>query len=346
MNPPSKPKRKLIEVGLPLLEINDACKEEKARTHGTIRNIHKWFAPMPIPAWRALLFAALVDDPVEEERRLYYLDVTRRLVKNGGELPDSTDLREAQLILRAQFPEGLPTVLDPFCGGGSTLVEGQRLGLPTLGSDLNPVPVLITRTMTELLPKVWDLQPIHPEPKHGFGKPAKGPGGAVEDTTLFENPSGIRTYRGYDGLIREVAFYAEQIRDSVAAKTEEYFPNTPGENVVAWYWARTARCPNPACRAETILATTWCLSKTKGNLAWVTPVVDGHTITLEVTSNHTRGSEPASAKVGRGDFACILCATTLKAGIACGREGRGLGSHRDGDRHRTRWAADLPSAPT
>ena len=37
------------------------------------------------------------------------------------------DLREAQLILKAQFPEGVPTVMDPFCGGGSTLVEAQRL---------------------------------------------------------------------------------------------------------------------------------------------------------------------------------------------------------------------------
>ena len=38
----------------------------------------------------------------------------------------------------------LPTIFDPFCGGGSTLIEAQRLGLPTIGSDLNPVPVLVS----------------------------------------------------------------------------------------------------------------------------------------------------------------------------------------------------------
>src|SRR5688500_732958 len=121
MTQPTHGKRKLIEVGLPLEEINAASKADKERAHSTLRNVHKCFAPMPLPACRPLLFAALVADPESEERRLYYLDVVRRLVKNGANLPDPADLREAQLILRAQFPEGVPIVMDPFCGGGSTL---------------------------------------------------------------------------------------------------------------------------------------------------------------------------------------------------------------------------------
>ena len=40
-----------------------ACKADKDRKTGTIRNLHKWFAPMPVPALRALIFASLVDDP-------------------------------------------------------------------------------------------------------------------------------------------------------------------------------------------------------------------------------------------------------------------------------------------
>ena len=48
-------KKKLIEVALPLDEINAACKAYKDRKVGTIRNLHKWFAAMPLPAWRALL---------------------------------------------------------------------------------------------------------------------------------------------------------------------------------------------------------------------------------------------------------------------------------------------------
>jgi putative DNA methylase len=313
MTPPEDKLRKLIEVGLPLDDINAACKADKDRAHSTLRNIHKWFAPMPLPAWRALLFAALVDDPGDEERRLYLLDVIRRLVKNGADLPDEPDLHEAQLILKAQFPEGVPTVMDPFCGGGSTLVEAQRLGLPSYGSDLNPVPVLISRTLTETLPKVWGRQPLNPESLY-VSKAHGGRGqGRSRHTSLFGETGETQTYVGYEGLIRDVIVYAEQIRDTVAAKTAAHFPLTTGETPVAWLWARTAPCHNPACRAETILVTSWWLSKKKGDLAWIVPTVDGTTITLEVMSNQPTGTAPREPKVGRGDFACLCCGTILKA---------------------------------
>lgn len=43
-------------------------------------------------------------------------------------------------------------VLDPFCGGGTTLVECQRRGLPSVGIDLNPVACLIARVKTARRP--------------------------------------------------------------------------------------------------------------------------------------------------------------------------------------------------
>src|ERR1019366_1847860 len=62
---PMPPKKKLIEVALPLQAINRGCEEDKNRKTGHIRNLHKWFAPMPLPSWRAMLFASLIDDPGE-----------------------------------------------------------------------------------------------------------------------------------------------------------------------------------------------------------------------------------------------------------------------------------------
>ena len=53
-----KAKKKLIEVALPLDAINRACKDDKDRKTGHIRNLHKWYAPMPLPAWRAVLDCA------------------------------------------------------------------------------------------------------------------------------------------------------------------------------------------------------------------------------------------------------------------------------------------------
>ena len=134
------PKKKLIEVALPLEEINAACKADKDRKTGTIRNIHKWFAPAPLAAWRALLFAALVDDPGDDSERAALLDLIKRLVVSGADPPAQATLDEAMRILRASF-QRRANLWTHFVGG-SAWRRGDSD--PTFGSDLNPVPVLIT----------------------------------------------------------------------------------------------------------------------------------------------------------------------------------------------------------
>lgn len=44
-------------------------------------------------------------------------------------------------------PKGT-AVFDPFCGSGTTLVETQRRGLPSIGVDLNPIACLMSRVKT------------------------------------------------------------------------------------------------------------------------------------------------------------------------------------------------------
>ncbi|SEP42545.1 DNA methyltransferase [Nitrosovibrio sp. Nv6] len=56
------------------------------------------------------------------------------------------------------FIDALPippgtAVLDPFCGSGTTLMEAQRAGLPSVGIDLNPIACLIARVKTAPLPE-------------------------------------------------------------------------------------------------------------------------------------------------------------------------------------------------
>lgn len=49
---------------------------------------------------------------------------------------------------------GLPKdtwVLDPFCGSGTTLVEAQLAGIPSIGIDLNPIACLLTQVKTQPL---------------------------------------------------------------------------------------------------------------------------------------------------------------------------------------------------
>jgi excisionase family DNA binding protein len=63
----------------------------------------------------------------------------------------------------AKFPPQIPArlveiltqpgdvVLDPFCGSGTTLVEALRLDRPAVGTDINPIAVLITEAKTARL---------------------------------------------------------------------------------------------------------------------------------------------------------------------------------------------------
>ncbi len=65
------PKKKLIEVALPLDAINKASAREKSIRHGHPSTLHLWWARRPLAAARAVIFSQMVDDPSA------YVDVLR-----------------------------------------------------------------------------------------------------------------------------------------------------------------------------------------------------------------------------------------------------------------------------
>ena len=60
-------RKKLIEVALPLDDINREAAREKSIRHGHPSTLHLWWARRPFAACRAVLFASLVDDPSNRE---------------------------------------------------------------------------------------------------------------------------------------------------------------------------------------------------------------------------------------------------------------------------------------
>ncbi|WP_456445811.1 DUF1156 domain-containing protein, partial [Oceanithermus sp.] len=85
-------RKKLIEVALPLEDINEAARREKSIRHGHPSTLHLWWARRPLAAARAVIFAQMVDDPsswpelfpTEEEQtkeRERLFDIIRELVK-------------------------------------------------------------------------------------------------------------------------------------------------------------------------------------------------------------------------------------------------------------------------
>jgi putative DNA methylase len=302
----TRSKRKLIEVALPLEMINAASAREKSIRHGHPSTLHLWWARRPLAACRAVLFASLVDDPssdpdrfptskaVEEERTRLF-GIIERLVQ-WENLTNEAVLKEARAEILRSTDGNPPPVLDPFCGGGSIPLEAQRLGLTAYASDLNPVAVLITKALIEIPPKFGNLPPVHPDARLGVG--ASG------------------TWKGAAGLAEDVRRYGAWMRDEAERRIGHLYPKVrlPKEQgggeatVIAWLWARTVACPNPACGARMPLVRSFGLSTKKGKETWVQPIVDRAAKTVRFGVGTGRGTPPEAPKVGRGaSFRCLVC---------------------------------------
>ncbi|MXP24331.1 DUF1156 domain-containing protein [Gordonia sp. HNM0687] len=318
-------KKKLIEVALPLEAINRESAREKSIRHGHPSTLHLWWARRPLAAARAVLFAQLVDDPSarpdefpteelqrKERERLHKL-IERLVVWEN--IRDENLLTEAHAEILKSTNGNPPPILDPFAGGGTIPLEAQRLGLEAHASDLNPVAVLINKALIEIPPKFRDQPPIFP---------------GLAD-------SEIRQWKGAEGLAADVRAYGQWMRDEAEKRIGHLYPKAAladGTNatVIAWIWARTVTCPNPACGIEMPLVRSWWLGKKKGKEAYVVPTVvpdashpSGQHVAFEIAHDtSTAPTKDTDGTVGRNGAHCVACATAvdLKYVRSEGRAGR------------------------
>src|SRR5208283_4859240 len=156
-------KKKLIEVALPLPEINDASAYDKMPGIGPHpKGIHHWWARLPLPTARAILFASVVDDPStqperfptkekqDEERERLFGIIRKLMQKKLHEQPEVYAEARAEMLKHCNG--SLPPVLDPFAGGGTIPLEANRLGFQAYAADLNPVAVLLNKCNLEIAP--------------------------------------------------------------------------------------------------------------------------------------------------------------------------------------------------
>lgn len=290
-------RKKLIEVALPLDAINRESAREKSIRHGHPSTMHLWWARRPLAACRAVLFASLVDDPgndlpeeeaAKERERLFH--IIEELVK-WENTTNETVLEAARVEIRRSTNGKPPPVLDPFCGGGSIPLEAQRLGLDAYASDLNPIAVLITKALIEIPPKFVGIPPVNPDSKKGTGSTA--------------------AWRGASGLAADVHYYGKWMRDEAWKRIGHLYPKGPnGETVIAWLWARTVKCPSPACGAQMPLVRSFWLSSKKGGETWVQPIVDKQIKAVRFQIQAGKGTPP-SGTVGRQGARCIICGSPV-----------------------------------
>lgn len=72
--------KKLIEVALPIKEISAESVRDKSIRHGHISTLHLWWARRPLPVCRAVVFASLVPDPLDENCPQAFKDAVQSIL--------------------------------------------------------------------------------------------------------------------------------------------------------------------------------------------------------------------------------------------------------------------------
>lgn len=297
-------KKKLIEVALPLDDINAASAREKSIRHGHPSTLHLWWARRPLAAARAVIWSSLVDDPsahpeefptVEEQaaERERLFGILRELVVWENSNNDRV-LNAAKAEIKRSMGDDLPPLLDPFAGGGAIPLEAQRLGLKAYAQDLNPVAVTINKAMIEIPPLFADKPAVNPEAR---GKLTNG------------------GWSGNAGLAADVEYYGTWMKEEAQRRIGDLYPKVqvPAEQgggeatVIAWLWARTVKCPNPACGHEAILVRSFDLSKKKGKEWHAESVCEGGEVRFEVAP----GKAMHDGTVNRRGATCVHCGAPI-----------------------------------
>ena len=216
-------------------------------------------------------------------------------------------------VVNHVLAEYTPPVLDPFAGGGSIPLEAQRLGLQAYASDLNPVAVLINKALIEIPPKFAGMPPVNPEYQ-----------------SKIAEEKGLTQWHGAQGLAEDVRYYGEWMRVEAEKSIGRLYPKVKitdemvqtrpdleqykGKEltVIAWLWARTVKCPNPACGRRMPMLRSFWLSTKKGKEAWADPILDHHAGTVSFAIRHT--GHPPEETSNRTMARCLFCSATMKKG--------------------------------
>ena len=187
--------RRAIEVGFPIVEINRLAVPER-NSFKPIYQMHKWFARRASCVFRAILLGALKPAVQTDGTPT---DLMAEFYKDHSNDPDTKD----------------QVILDPFMGGGTTVVEALRLGCRVVGIDLNPVAWFIVKTEIEPV----DLNEL----KEAFKRLADRPVAWNRGRPLRETLLGL---------------YKTEISDELEA------------DVIYTFWVKSAICTDPNCRKE------------------------------------------------------------------------------------------------
>lgn len=181
--------KRAIEESFPIVEINRLAIPER-NAFKPIYQMHKWFARRASCVFRAILLGALKPAGT---------DIMEEFYKDHTHDPDTTG----------------KVILDPFMGGGTTVVEALRLGCKVIGIDLNPVAWFIVKT---------EVEPVDLE----------------ELKAAFDRLANRKTSSG------------RTVREELLSHYKTRCPACGSEDadIIYAFWVKSAICTNPECKKQ------------------------------------------------------------------------------------------------
>ncbi len=248
---PNRPKT-CLEVDFPIIPINQIAIIE-GNAGKPIYQMSKWWARRRSSVFRSMLLAAAMKAPEDESKAakavwdVYYANHQKR-----------GSLRHLK-------------VAEPFMGGGTTIVEGSRLGMQMFGCDLNPVAWFVVknemaqvdieevkRLLADIEAEVKPLiMPYYacdgPGRREGQMVPAQGHEGSSEESGPGRFRPGRKTRSPSDG--RRLGRTSTQLRHFLRAMagaesttaTKGQKSSTPFGPSTAPVSARAADIARPSC---------------------------------------------------------------------------------------------------
>jgi adenine-specific DNA methylase len=202
--------KRAIEESFPIVEINRLAVPER-NAFKPIYQMHKWFARRASCVFRAILLGAMKPAGT---------DIMAEFYKNHTHDPDTMGVK----------------ILDPFMGGGTTIVEALRLGCHVTGIDLNPVAWFIVKT---------EVEPVDIE----------------ELRAAFKRLEERATTSG------------KSVKDELLSHYKTECPCCAGGNeeadIIYTFWVKSAICTNPTCRKEVPLFPNYIIAQKTASMRFL-----------------------------------------------------------------------------
>ena len=291
---------KYIEKDFPIEKLNEiARKESVVSLKKPVYLLHRWWARRLGSVFRMILLTSFIEwEELEKD--------ARKLL--GISLESSTD-REMDDLIQEKMEEvlwerfyskndfGGKIVLDPFMGGGTTVVEALRLGMKPIGIDINPVAWFVTKKEVEPL----DLDAFEDE----FGKLEIGVGEKIKGyykthCPICEREKNERRDRGYK--------WTENENELV--------------DVMYLFWVNKIRCLNPICKKNVHLFPSFKIATKKNKKEGTTHTIFcpkcRHIFETKRDDIETKCSEcgfefiPSNGYVSKGTYSCPHCGQRYK----------------------------------